>query len=212
MSKTTNIEDLIKSNIPSEYFNPKFSRNWENCNEAECYTRCGQPYYAPVGFQSIGIRVKDFDENTIIAYHGVRIESLPSIIMNGFRLPSEIEGVRKGHIPLNNTVFGIDNYADAIFVTPSIKYASLFGVQSENVLGNSNIKLIVVLQVRIKPNSYQVLPNSTLYNINDPHFNDQQIDWRVTDPKNVIPYRILYKTVTNNDFMNLYSHKSIASS
>lgn len=142
----------------------------------------GHPYYYPVGFIGIGLSVKYFDENTCVAYHGVRLNSLPSILRDGFKLPSESTGVKKFVIRCP-TIFDISNFANAIFVSPSIKYASFYGI-NKGKYNHKNIQ-IIVLQCRVKPNSYTVHPNTTYYDVNDPHYNNDIIEWRIANPKNI---------------------------
>ena len=67
----------------------------------------------PVGYQSIGMHVDNFDENACIAYYGSNIQKYEEIIRNGFSLP-------------NHRFFN-----DSLRVSPSYKYASFFGIQKK---------------------------------------------------------------------------------
>lgn len=70
-----------------------------------------------------------------------------------------ILGVHKYVVPIDVTLFGVQNYSNAVFVTPSVNYASCFG--NEEIQQTVNICRIVILQVRVKSNSYTTHPNTT---------------------------------------------------
>ena len=180
-----------------------FFRDWNKKNPNKMNMRGGQSYYYPVGFFEIRFRILNFNQNTIVAYHGTRISCIPSILKNGFKLPSEL-GLRSNFL-LEQTFFGIQNYPNAIFVSPSIKYASLYGIQENAPLDEY---YIILLQVRVKPNSYTMHSNTTNYNVNDPHYNDDQIEWRIANPKDVFPYSVLVKTISANEMRQLYNKKN----
>lgn len=207
-------------NISNEY-----SRNWEGKDPDKMYLRGGRPYYLPVGFESFGIKINNFDENTCVAYHGVNLENINSIIENGFKLPSELGGSKEGHYKLNETHFGVKNFADAIFVSPSIKYASCYAVNETIIYKNGQTLVksgfvtkdrntnsiyykLILLQTRVKPKSFREFPNTINLNIKDPHFPRNVLEWRIENPKDVFPYRILYKFIEKNDFFDDYIYKT----
>ena len=64
-----------------------------------------------------------YKENYTKVYHGTQYSSIESILRFGLK---KIKKPRKYHIPLHFTINSIDNWADAIFVSPSIFYACLF--------------------------------------------------------------------------------------
>lgn len=114
-------------------------------------------------------------------------------------------GVHKYVVPIDLTLFGVPNYSNAIFVTPSVNYASCFGI--EEIQKTDNICRIVILQVRVKPNSYTIHPNTTNYDFADSHFNNDQLEWRIANPRDVFPYRILIKTVSLNEISQLFRRR-----
>lgn len=179
-------------------------------NQICFFKRCEMPYLPPLGFIGIGLNVNKFDEDSCVAYHGTTIDAALGILKHGFRLPSE-PGMssREGSFRLNCALFGVDNYADAVFVSPSLKYATLFGIQNSPLPNDSENEdfLIVVLQVRVKLGSYLTFPNTTYYLIDDPHYKDEALDWRISNPKDLFPYRILFKKVTKNEINNIFRKK-----
>lgn len=94
-----------------------------------------------------------------------------------------------------------------IFVSPSIQYASYYGrhkilAQQKDLMYvlpghiKQNSILIIILQVRVTPKSYKVIPNTTKYDIVDPHYDNDHIEWRIKNKNDVFPYRILMKSMS----------------
>lgn len=202
--------------VPEELLNTQHSRNWEGEDGNIGYNRGGKPYYLPVGYFSEGILVNNFNQNTCVGFHGTRKRKLESIIRNGYLLPSQLpEGVRPGHISIDETVFGIPHFANAIFVSPSIKYASYYG--KDNLIGirngeafvesghiRNNKIILVIVQVRVNLNSFTVNKNTTLFIFNDPHFSEDVLEWRIPNTSDLFPYRILYKFMSLDDYDNSF--------
>ena len=77
-------------------------------------------------------------KNWIPIWHGTKYEFLESIVINGLK-PSgsklsngKVVEPPKGHIPLGLKVDGIDNWAGAVFVSPSILYSSHIAYSERN--------------------------------------------------------------------------------
>lgn len=74
-------------------------------------------------------------------WHGTKFKYLESIVINGLKpsgskLPNGIEiKPPSGHIKLDKTVEGIENWAKAVFFSPSCIYSSL-GVYAEKIYSN----------------------------------------------------------------------------
>jgi len=82
----------------------------------------------PVGFSRIGLKVQDFDRrfgDWHVAFHGLRSDATVKAILasGGLKTPTQV-GIEPPirHISLGETVFDIDNFADAVFLSPSYKY------------------------------------------------------------------------------------------
>lgn len=201
--------------IPKSLINKKYSRDWEGYDDNKEYTRGGKPYYLPVGFQSEGIKVKNFIKYTCVGFHGTKAKNVKSIIENGFWLPSENGGPLKGHYKLNDIHFDIPNFADAIFVSPSIKYASLYAgkpiiAQNEKIIcvetGHviHGLIRIVILQVRVTPKSYGIFKNTLNIDAKDQHYSKNEIEWRIPKKSDVFPYRVLFKHISFENYVEYY--------
>lgn len=206
----------LESLIPENCKNGNFSRDWEGMNADQSFPRGGRPYYVPIGYLSVGIKVNSFDENTCVAFHGTKALSVSGIVMNGFKTPKEYKGVFEGHIKLDREVYGIKDFANAIFVSPSIKYSSMYG-KSEIIASGpdgccvasghieQNKIRILILQVRVKPNAFSINENTTLSSFKDSHYEDGELEWRIGNSSDLFPYRLLYKHVTPDDFYSSLS-------
>lgn len=88
------------------------------------------------------------------AWHGTRYRYLESIIDKGL-LPSGSSGIKpaKGHYKLGETHFGIRDWAAAIFLSPSILYAS-HACYSERIFSESQ-QWCVLVKVYCKPGSFK---------------------------------------------------------
>jgi hypothetical protein len=110
--------------VPNIKGNKKFDRTYDDDRENRVeYDRGGFPYFLPAGFTRKGLKVH-FEgwENQPNGCHGCSVDVAQKIINDGFKLPSEMSGVKDGHIGLSKTVFGVENWADGIFCSPSHKY------------------------------------------------------------------------------------------
>eukprot|EP00908_Phaeocystis_cordata_P018657 Transcript_30120.p3 GENE.Transcript_30120~~Transcript_30120.p3 ORF type:complete len:202 (+),score=87.47 Transcript_30120:851-1456(+) len=65
---------------------------------------------------------QDWGRNVATVYHASTPEAIQCILQQGFKLPSQLGGVCPGHIQLNETIFGVNNWADAVFASVSPKY------------------------------------------------------------------------------------------
>ncbi|PFX17016.1 uncharacterized protein LOC111341452 [Stylophora pistillata] len=88
------------------------------------------------------------------AWHGTRYNYLESIIDKGL-LPSGSSGIKpaEGHYKLGETHFGIRDWAAAIFLSPSILYAS-HACYSERIFSESQ-QWCVLVKTLCKPGSYR---------------------------------------------------------
>ena len=99
--------------------------------------------------------------NWTLAWHGTKYKHLGSIMKYGLHPPGSVLSpgyqisTQKGHIALNKRVGSFDNWAHAIFISPSIFYAA-DQVYSERIFSD-NQRWCVVAEVRVKPGSYMFL-------------------------------------------------------
>ena len=115
-----------------------------------------------------------YDESDYLKiYHGTKYSSIEPIMKYGLK---NLKNPRKGHVPLKLKKNGIDNWANAIFVSPSIFYASSF---SECICLELDDIYHIIIEGKIKKNSF-ISYKSTI------------IDYKFKEgePKNEIEYRI----------------------
>ena len=105
--------------------------------------------------------------NTILkswemTWHGTHYANLESILEHGL-LPAGTGGIKPppGHFKLDETWFGVGNWAAAIFLSPSILYAA-HAVYSERVLSNRE-NWCVVVKAYCRPGSYKAYDPTVWY-------------------------------------------------
>ena len=124
----------------------------------------------------------NINKNWIPVWHGTKFRFLESIVRNGLR-PSgtklkdgtEINPL-PGHISLDTTVAGIKHWAKAIFVSPSLFYASDV-VYAERIVSKSQTWAVLV-EGRLKPNTFTKY-KSTVLNYNNIPGEPNQVEYRV---------------------------------
>ncbi|CAF4907948.1 unnamed protein product, partial [Rotaria sp. Silwood1] len=93
----------------------------------------GQPFEdrsEPISCRCLKIREHNKNEFPHIAYHGTNIKVIESILIDGLVMPSTVvsSGLRicppSNHIARPTSAFGIADFSNGIFVTPSIYYCS----------------------------------------------------------------------------------------
>ena len=130
--------------------------------------------------------------NTILPYftiknwepvwHGTKFRFLESIVRNGLKASgSKLKDGKEitplpGHITIDQTVAGIKNWAKAIFVSPSIFYAS-DAVYAERINSDS-CRWAVLIEARVKPGTY-TSHNSTVFNYNSKNGETDDVEYRV---------------------------------
>jgi len=123
-----------------------------------------------------------------LAWHGTKLEFIPSIIRNGLRKPGDnVEGKEitiredKGRISLRTTINGQSNWACAIFTSDSIFYSSS-GAYAENFQDLDGKTWILILECRVEENSYQRTAHTFkeyFYKKNEPKL----VENRTVDPR-----------------------------
>ena len=118
----------------------------------------------------------------IPVWHGTKFKFLESIIINGLKPSgSTLSNGTKivplpGHISIHETVSGIKNWAKAVFVSPSIFYAS-DPVYAERINSNSE-RWAVLIEARVKPNSFTA-HNSTVFKYVAKNGESKKVEYRV---------------------------------
>ncbi len=127
-------------------------------------------------------------KNWIPAWHGTKFEFLESIIKNGLRpsgtkLPDGTSiNPLPGHIALTTTVSGIKNWAKAIFVSPSLFYASdVVYAERFNCMKDSSSspkRYACLVEVRLRPDCFSK-HNSTVVNYKNLPGEPDTVEYRV---------------------------------
>lgn len=121
---------------------------------------------------------KELLKQELLVYHGTKFTSIESIMTIGlyfFNKPIE------GHIPLGIKYNNFDNWANAIFTSPSLFYASKYS----EIIFSDNKEWYIIIEGIIKKDSFSG-HKSTIHNykfkINEPYL----IEYRVGCDKNPV--------------------------
>ncbi|CAF3510712.1 unnamed protein product [Rotaria sp. Silwood1] len=145
-----------------------------------------QPRETPVICQYL--KICDYDPQLFphIAYHGTSINVIRSILMDGLVMPSTVvsNGFRvcppDNHIARGVEAFGIADFANAIFVSPSIHYCSdpVYAI----TFSYGDQRVIAVLECRVKKDAFHPFPTTVSTYKAQPGDDLQAIEWRITCP------------------------------
>ena len=121
-------------------------------------------------------------------------------------MPEYRISTQEGHVALNRRVGSIDNWANAIFISPSIFYAA-DKVYSERIFSDGR-RWCVVVEARVKPGTFtrhkQTLLNQRDLLPNEPQFleyrvavkSDEDFILRVESNSNVIVTALVFVNMT----------------
>jgi len=139
-------------------------------------------------------------------WHGTKFKYIGSILRNGLmasgtRLPSgDLIKPPAGHFQLGRDYFGFKNWARAIFLSPSVLYASHV-VYSERVVSEKK-QWCVLVRARVAPSSYTTHDPTTLFTAMDgepensefrvPVSSDHDSILRVESSRNVVVTSIVF--------------------
>ncbi|CAF2502916.1 unnamed protein product [Rotaria sp. Silwood2] len=140
----------------------------------------------PVACQYLNICDYDSQLFPHTAYHGTSINVIRSILMDGLVMPSTVvsNGFRvcppANHIARGQEAFGIVDFANAIFVSPSIYYCSdpVYAV----TFSHDDQRMIAVLECRVKKDAFGAFPSTVSTYKAHPSDNLKAIEWRITCP------------------------------
>jgi hypothetical protein len=97
-------------------------------------------------------------DHWVLAWHGTKYQHLKSIMQHGlhsagsFLSPQHQISTQAGHIALNRRVGSIDNWAQAIFISPSIFYAA-DKVYADRIFSDGQ-RWCVLVEARVKPGTF----------------------------------------------------------
>lgn len=159
----------------------------------------GKPFITrqtPVYCQCLKIREHNTKDFPHIAYHGTSISVIPSILMDGLVMPSTVvsNGLRvcppDNHIARKVSAFGINDFSNGIFLSPSIHYCSdpAYAVS----FSNGDQRLLAVLECSVKKNSYGPFPSTVPGYQSHPDDDANALEWRFTNPAAIEIISILF--------------------
>ena len=157
----------------------------------------------------------DLVNNWVPAWHGTKLNFLESIADNGL-LPagSKLENgipinVNFGHIPLEECFSGINGWAKAVFVSPSIFYSTLTEY-AERIVSYGKTWCVLV-EVRIRPGAYTKHPPTSSHTrlIGEPNDLEYRVNMEV-DSK-LIDFDPFFKNIyaTSITFISTYFLENI---
>ena len=164
------------------------------------------------------------NKDWINVWHGTKFENLESIAQNGLRrsdteLPNGMMiKPQPNHIPLDQVFEGNENWAKAIFVSPSLFYASDQSY-AERIFSNGRC-WATLIEAKIKPNSYSCHKTTLLRNLIDGEPSEVEfriqsilindgIIYRISSKDNVIINSLTFVSVEFLDNANNYNEGEI---
>ena len=151
--------------------------------------------------------IRFIKDNWQVGWHGTKFEFLESIMKYGLH-PSgtvledghEIKPL-EGHIELGIKVDKFDNWAKAVFVSPSVFYAG-HPVYARTIISN-NVKYSVIVETRLRPGTFSQHPPTVVNYVQknkEPSFveyrievkDDSNLIMRIESEENVIVTGILF--------------------
>jgi hypothetical protein len=131
-----------------------------------------------------------------IGYHGTDINVVRSILMDGLVVPGTVvsSGIRISppahHIPRGSAAFGVSDFADAIFLSPSVYYSSDTAYAKPFEKDDDIVQ--VVLECSVKNNGYSVYSCTVSTYRAHPGDDLKTIEWRVRDPTQIEINSVLF--------------------
>ncbi|KAG1679566.1 Neuralized-like protein 4 [Nymphon striatum] len=158
-------------------------------------SRC---YSTPFGWCRFSLRTQSKNENTDkwhIAFHGTNSGTIRKILDNGtLLLPGKLVF---GNILVKQDVSEKQSFeTNHVLMSPSITYAASphFSPQHELIDGvkRKNISVKVVIQVYVRPGSYNTGPSRDCHHT-DPHFSNKEIEWYTKETNATVLHSLLIK-------------------
>ncbi|CAF3425846.1 unnamed protein product [Rotaria sp. Silwood2] len=150
----------------------------------------------PVPCRCLKIREHNKKDFPHIAYHGTNVKAIESILMDGLVMPSTVVscGLRicppNNHIARQKKAFGVEDFSNGIFLTPSIHYCSdpTYAV----TFTHHDECLIPVLECSVKSGSFDTFKCTVPTYVAHPDDDIKTIEWRLTNPANIEIISVLF--------------------
>ncbi len=165
----------------------------------------GQPLISrnnPVPCRCLVLRERNTRTFPRIAYHGTNINAVRSILLDGLVVPGTVvsSGIRvappTNHFAREDMHFNVPNFADAIFLSPSIHYSS--DPTYATPFSDGDQQLIPVLECSVKRGSCDTFRCTVKGYVNYAGDDLNAIEWRVKDPTNIEINAVLFITKINS--------------
>ncbi|CAF4534237.1 unnamed protein product [Rotaria sp. Silwood2] len=150
----------------------------------------------PVPCRCLKIREHNKKDFPHIAYHGTNVKAIESILMDGLVMPSTVVscGLRIcppiNHIARQKALFGIKDFSNGIFVTPSIHYCSDPAYAVTFTHGDE--RLICLLECSVKDDSFKGFKSTVKTYVAHPDDDINTIEWRLENPANIEIISVLF--------------------
>jgi len=134
------------------------------------------------------------DKDKCTGYHGTSLHLIESIVTDGLLKPGTINvkgneiKIPPDHIHRNAIVNNINNFAEAVFLSPSFLYCTLTAYAKPFVYKNA--QYLPILECFVEKGKYQELPltTETYRKMLQPGEDANKIEWRIEDPGAVHVY------------------------
>lgn len=153
---------------------------------------------SPIQCTCLTLHKQDSNTFPYTVYHGTNIKVIQSILLDGLVVPGTVvsSGIRvtppDNHYSREDTYFNVPNFADAIFLSPSIHYSS--DPTYATAFSDGDRQLIPVLECSVKHGSYTTYASTVERYSEHPDDDMDTIEWRVKDPANVEINAVLFIT------------------
>lgn len=149
----------------------------------------------PVNCRCLKIREHNTKHFPFLAYHGTHVKVIPSILMDGLVMPSTVvsSGSRvcppPNHIARHVEAFGIPDFSNGIFLSPSIHYCSdpTYAV----TFSDEDQRLLAVFECGVKKD-YSSHPCTVPGYKPHPDDDINNIEWRFTNPAAIEILSVLF--------------------
>lgn len=144
----------------------------------------------------------------VLGWHGTNYSVLGSIVKEGLKAPGEISSLgeikpRDNHIARNVSVNEVDDWAKAVFVSPSIFYSS-HRVYAKTIVSNENTWCVLV-ETRVRPSSF-TSHKSTVKDYQFKEGEPKNVEYRVQKTRGIKQglFGWLFRIESPRDKINLY--------
>ena len=179
-SKESKVIDMIYHQLLDENLAEKMVDILNDNGELIGKRICRKNRFSRFGNQNWNEAIKKLSKNWVHIYHGTKFVFIGNIMLTGLLL---INKPLEGHIPLGIKVNKIKNWANAIFGSPSIFYASEYS----EIIYSDNEEWYIIINALAKPNSYTEHVSS-INNYNFKNNEPKLLEYRIRSTQEYLSY------------------------